>query len=71
MLNENELTEITNILSHEILKYSIESDFFTTTISIKPVNTFVLIDSAALVNITKIKPFLMSLNKDFTIELVF
>jgi hypothetical protein len=71
MLNENELTEITNILSHEILKYEIESDFFTTTISIKPVNTFVLIDSAALVNITKIKPFLMSLNKDFTIELVF
>jgi hypothetical protein len=71
MLNETELIQITNILSHEILKYEIESDFFTTTISIKPVNTFVLIDSAALVNITKIKPFLMSLNKDFTIELVF
>jgi hypothetical protein len=71
MLNETELIQITNILSHEILKYEIESDFFTTTISIKPVNTFVLIDSAALVNITKIKPFLMSLNKDFTIELIF
>jgi hypothetical protein len=71
MLNTNELEQIESILKNEILKYEIESDFFTTTISIKPVNTFVLIHSAALVNITKIKPFLMSLNKDFTIELIF
>jgi hypothetical protein len=71
MLNETELIQITNILKNEILKYEIESDFFTTTIKIKPVSTFVLIDSGALVNITKIRPFLMSLNNEFTIELIF
>lgn len=71
MLNHTELNEIESILKQEILKYEIESDFFTTTISIKPINTFVLIDSAAIVAITKIKPFLMSLNKDFTIDLTF
>lgn len=69
MLNETELNEIKNILSREILKYEIESDFFTTTIVIKPSTTFILIDCSALMDIAKIKPFLMSLDKEFTITL--
>lgn len=71
MLNETELNGIKNILSREILKYEIESDFFTTTIVVKPSTTFILIDSAALIDIAKIKPFLMSLDKEFTITLTF
>lgn len=71
MLNEQELTEIKNILSHEILKYEIESDIFTTTIVIKPANSFILIDGAALISIAQIKPFYMGLNKEFTITLTF
>lgn len=71
MLNDTELNEIKNILSHEILKYEIESDFFTTTIVVKPSTTFILIDSTALMDIAKIKPFLMSLDKEFTITLTF
>ena len=71
MLKDTELNEIKNILSREILKYEIESDFFTTTIVIKLSTTFILIDSTALIDIAKIKPFLMSLDKEFTITLTF
>jgi hypothetical protein len=71
MINETELQQIKSILKNEILKYEIESDIFTTTIVIKPENTFVLIDGGALVSIAQIKPFIMGLNKEFTITLTF
>jgi hypothetical protein len=71
MLKPEQLEQIESILKNEILKYEIESDFFTTTIVFKSLNNFVIIDGGALVRIAQIKPFSMSLNKDFTIELVF
>jgi hypothetical protein len=71
MINANELEKIESILKQEILKYEVESDIFNTTIVIKPANSFILIDGAALVSIAQIKPFVMGLNKEFTITLTF
>jgi hypothetical protein len=71
MLTPEQLEQIESILKNEILKYEIERDIFTTTIVIKPANTFVLIDGGALVSIAQIKPFIMGLNNDFTITLSF
>lgn len=71
MLTPEQLQQIESILKNEILKYEIESDIFTTTIVIKPANSFILIDGAALVSIAQIKPFVMGLNKEFTITLTF
>lgn len=71
MLNETELEQIKSILSDEILKYEIESDMFTTSIVIKPKNSFVLIDSFTIQKLINIKNFVLNFNNDFTITLTF
>lgn len=71
MLNETELQQIESILKDEILKYEIETDFFTTTIVIKPEPSFILIDSFTLIKIGNIKNFVLTLDKNFTIQLTF
>lgn len=71
MLNETELEQIKSILKEEILKYEIESDIFTTSIVIKPKNSFVLIDSFTIQKLINIKNFVLNFNNDFTIILTF
>lgn len=71
MLNETELQQIESILKEEILKYNIESDIFTTSIVIKPKNSFVLIDSFTIQKLINIKNFVLNFNNDFTITLTF
>lgn len=71
MLNETELQQIENILKEEILKYNIESDFFTTTITINPKQSFILIDSFTMTKLSSVKNFVLGFNNDYTIQLTF